>query len=301
MSPVSGPGLGTRHSPGRGNRVPSVSSSWWRCYGQAPLTGPGWVPGKGSGARVRRREGRIRRPWPPIPVLRCRVRSTPGRCCAGGLGRRAARRGLLRAASARVGDFAALLTATVLAGLRIVWAAVRERELNPFATVTLVVLGLGFVLAAVSGDARFLLLKNSIVTGAVGVVFPATTVVRRPLTLAAAQSFQPWSPSRAFPSAMAVIRGCITCTGCAPRVWGGLVAGGARACAADLPAADRCRGRGVRGDDHRRVCRADRVDSALHPPYHPRGIAGSNPRRQVGAYKAQTSPSGTVPGRCHPA
>jgi hypothetical protein len=107
------------------------------------------------------------------------------------------------------------------------------------------------------------------------------------------ESFQPWSPSRAFPSAMAVIRGCITCTGCAPGVWGGLVAGGARACAADLPAADRCRGRGVRGDDHRRVCRADRVDSALHPPYHPRGIAGSNPRRQVGAYKAQKSPSGT--------
>lgn len=90
-----------------------------------------------------------------------------------------------------VGDFAALLTASVLAGLRIVWAAVRERELNLFATVMLVVFGLGLLLAVVSGDARFLLLKNSIVTGVVGLVFLASTVLGRPLTLSAAQSFNP--------------------------------------------------------------------------------------------------------------
>ena len=90
-----------------------------------------------------------------------------------------------------VDDLAALLTATVVAGVRVVWAAVRERELNLFATVMLVVFGIGLVLALVSGDARFLLLKNSIVTGAVGVAFLVTTVVGRPLTLAASQSFNP--------------------------------------------------------------------------------------------------------------
>ena len=90
-----------------------------------------------------------------------------------------------------VGDWTALLVATGLAGVRIVWVAVRERSLNLFATVMLVVFGLGVLLALAGGDARFLLLKNSIVTGAVGLVFLATTLWGTPLSLAASQSFQP--------------------------------------------------------------------------------------------------------------
>ena len=90
-----------------------------------------------------------------------------------------------------VADWPALLTATGLAGLRIAWVAVRRRSLNLFATVMLVVFGLGVLLALVRGDARFLLLKNSIVTGAVGLVFLATLVRGTPLSLAASQSFQP--------------------------------------------------------------------------------------------------------------
>ena len=39
--------------------------------------------------------------------------------------------------------------------------------------------------------ARFLLLKNSIVTGVLGLVFLGTTLFGTPLTLAASQSFQP--------------------------------------------------------------------------------------------------------------
>lgn len=92
---------------------------------------------------------------------------------------------------AGVNDFVALLVASLLAAARIVWVAVRERELNPFATVMLVVFGIGLVLALVSGDPRFLLLKNSIVTGVIGLVFLGTTLFGTPLTLAAAQSFQP--------------------------------------------------------------------------------------------------------------
>jgi hypothetical protein len=88
-------------------------------------------------------------------------------------------------------DWPALLVATALAGVRIVWVAVRERSLNLFASLMLVVFGLGLLLAFVSGDARFLLLKNSIVTGAVGLVFLATVLWGTPLSLAASQSFQP--------------------------------------------------------------------------------------------------------------
>jgi hypothetical protein len=48
--------------------------------------------------------------------------------------------------------------------VRIGWAAVRDRSLNLFATVMLLVFGIGLALAFMSGDARFLLLKGSIVT-----------------------------------------------------------------------------------------------------------------------------------------
>ena len=85
----------------------------------------------------------------------------------------------------------ALLAASGVAAARIAWDAARRRRLNPFATVMLVVFGLGLVLSLVSGDARFLLLKDSITTGAVGLVFLVTSRWGRPLTLTAMQSFAP--------------------------------------------------------------------------------------------------------------
>lgn len=89
------------------------------------------------------------------------------------------------------GDQAALLAATGLAGLRVVWSVVRDRALNLFATVMLVAFAVGTVLTLVSGDTEFLLLKNSFTTGAIGLVFLATVLWGRPLTLAAAESFNP--------------------------------------------------------------------------------------------------------------
>ncbi len=94
-----------------------------------------------------------------------------------------------------VSDWVALLTATCLAGLRVVWGVVRERALNPFAAVMLIVFGLGLVLSFATGDARFLLVVKSLTTGVVGLFFLVTAVRgRRPLTLAAQQS---WSPDAA--------------------------------------------------------------------------------------------------------
>jgi hypothetical protein len=69
---------------------------------------------------------------------------------------------------------------------------VRHRTLNQFATVMLLVYGIGLALAVVTGDPRALLLKNSLITAAVGAVFLATAIHgRRPLTLSAMQSFSP--------------------------------------------------------------------------------------------------------------
>ncbi|MCH6160139.1 VC0807 family protein [Streptomyces marispadix] len=117
------------------------------------------------------------------------------------------------------GDRTALLTATALAALRVAWGMLRERTLNVFATVMLVAFGVGTVLTLVSGDTEFLLLKNSFTTGAIGLVFLATVPWGRPLTLAAAESF---NPARAaefqeqYRSNPRVRRGHRVCSG----VWG---------------------------------------------------------------------------------
>jgi hypothetical protein len=91
-----------------------------------------------------------------------------------------------------VSDWVALLASTLVAALRVVLVALRQRVLNPFATVMLLVFGIGLALTFVSGDPRFLLVKESFVTGAVGLTFLVTALRgRRPLTLAAQQSWQP--------------------------------------------------------------------------------------------------------------
>lgn len=92
-------------------------------------------------------------------------------------------------------DWAALLASTLLAIARIGWGLIRRRTLNPFATIMLLVFGLGLVLALVSGDPLFLLVKESFVTATVGLAFLVSVLHgRRPMTLAAQQS---WYPDRA--------------------------------------------------------------------------------------------------------
>jgi hypothetical protein len=91
-------------------------------------------------------------------------------------------------------DWVALLVATLAAGVRLVWVALRSRQVTWFAAVMLVVFGLGLALAFVGGDPRFLLLKDSFGTGLVGLVFLASVVAGKPLTLSA---FQTWQPHRA--------------------------------------------------------------------------------------------------------
>jgi len=97
---------------------------------------------------------------------------------------------VLRAAG--VSEWIALLAATGVAGARIVWGIAVRREVNQFATVMLLVYGIGLVLALVTGDERILLLKGSLITGSIGAVFLVTAIIgKRPLTLAAMKSFQP--------------------------------------------------------------------------------------------------------------
>lgn len=95
-------------------------------------------------------------------------------------------------------DWAALLAATAVAGARIAWSAWRRRSLNAFATVMLLVYGVGLALTLVTADPRTLLLRTSLVTAAIGVVFLVTAWHgRHPLTLSASQSFAPADAERA--------------------------------------------------------------------------------------------------------
>ncbi len=93
---------------------------------------------------------------------------------------------------AGVPERTALLTATVIAGARLVWVALRHRQVTWFAALMLAVFGVGLLVTFLAGDARFLLLKDSGVTAGVGVVFLLSAAHGRPLTLSAAQTSQPW-------------------------------------------------------------------------------------------------------------
>lgn len=96
--------------------------------------------------------------------------------------------------AAGVSDWVALLAATLVAAARIVLVAVRQRLLDAFALVMLVIYGLGLALTFATGDVRFLVLKDSVGTGVLGLLFLCFAVAGHPLTLAATRT---WEPDRA--------------------------------------------------------------------------------------------------------
>lgn len=87
-------------------------------------------------------------------------------------------------------DWTALLVATAVAGVRLLWVFARDRRVTWFGAVMLAVFGIGLVLALVGGDPRFILVKDSVTTGGVGVVFLLSLLTARPLTFAALESWQ---------------------------------------------------------------------------------------------------------------
>jgi hypothetical protein len=91
-------------------------------------------------------------------------------------------------------DWAALLAATGAAVCRLLWSAFKGHALNPFAMLMVIVFGLGLGLSFITGDPRFLLLKDSAITGGIGVSFVVLAALGHPLTLDAAKT---WSPERA--------------------------------------------------------------------------------------------------------
>ncbi|WP_370944677.1 VC0807 family protein [Amycolatopsis sp. cg5] len=87
-------------------------------------------------------------------------------------------------------DRLALLTASLVAGGLMVFEAVKRKRLEIFSAVMLGVFGIGLVLSLISGDPRFMLVKESFGTATLGGAFLISCVVGKPLLYLAARRFQ---------------------------------------------------------------------------------------------------------------
>jgi hypothetical protein len=91
----------------------------------------------------------------------------------------------LRAAG--LSEYIALLTATVLAGIKVSVDAIRARRLDPFAGYLMLNFGLSLTVGLVTSDARMLMVGDTLVGGIGAVIFLGSCVVGRPLTQVVAE------------------------------------------------------------------------------------------------------------------
>ncbi|KRD19175.1 hypothetical protein ASE48_22905 [Mycobacterium sp. Root265] len=91
----------------------------------------------------------------------------------------------LRAAG--LSDYIALLTATVLAGIKVSVDAIRARRLDPFAGYLMLNFGLSLAVGLVTSDARMLMVGDTLVGGIGALIFLGSCVVGRPLTQVVAE------------------------------------------------------------------------------------------------------------------
>jgi hypothetical protein len=94
----------------------------------------------------------------------------------------------LRAAGAS--EYVALLSATVLSGLRVGWGVVRTRRLDPFAIYLLLTFGLSLAVGLATTDPRAILVGNTFVNGIGGLIFLGSCVVGTPLTQVVGERFR---------------------------------------------------------------------------------------------------------------
>jgi hypothetical protein len=86
-------------------------------------------------------------------------------------------------------EYVALLSATVLSGLRVVYGVVTSRRLDPFAIYLLLTFGLSLAVGLTTTDPRLLLIGNTLVNGIGGLIFLGSCVVGTPLTQVVGERF----------------------------------------------------------------------------------------------------------------
>jgi uncharacterized membrane protein len=86
----------------------------------------------------------------------------------------------LRAAGAS--EYVALLSATVLSGVRVAYGVARSRRLDPFAAYLLLTFGLSLAVGLATTEPKLILVGNTLVNGIGALIFLGSCVVGTPLT-----------------------------------------------------------------------------------------------------------------------
>lgn len=86
-------------------------------------------------------------------------------------------------------DFWALTAGGLVSGLRILYIVMKDRRLDGFAAVMLALFSFGILTAFFTGDARFVLMKDSVGSGIAGLIFLSTLLMRRPFIFYSARRF----------------------------------------------------------------------------------------------------------------
>ena len=89
-----------------------------------------------------------------------------------------------------VSEYVALLSATVLSGVRVVYGVVKSRRLDPFAVYLLLTFGLSLAVGLATTDPKLILIGNTLVNGIGGLLFLGSCVVGTPLTQVVGDRFR---------------------------------------------------------------------------------------------------------------
>ncbi|MDT5289655.1 MAG: hypothetical protein QOG79_4542 [Mycobacterium sp.] len=88
-------------------------------------------------------------------------------------------------------QYVALLSATVLAGLKVGYDAIQARRLDPFAGYLMLNFGLSLAVGLATSDARMLMAGNTLVGGLGALIFLGSCVIGKPLTQVVSERVQP--------------------------------------------------------------------------------------------------------------
>ncbi|MDT5340714.1 MAG: hypothetical protein QOD90_6219 [Mycobacterium sp.] len=87
-------------------------------------------------------------------------------------------------------EYVALLSATVLAGLKVGYDAIRARRLDPFAGYLMLNFGLSLAVGLATSNARMLMAGDTLVGGIGALVFLGSCVIGKPLTQVVSERVQ---------------------------------------------------------------------------------------------------------------
>ncbi|NIH96433.1 VC0807 family protein [Mycolicibacterium fluoranthenivorans] len=107
----------------------------------------------------------------------------------------------LRAAG--VSEYIALLSATVLAGIKVAYDAIKARRLDPFAGYLMLNFGLSLAVGLATSNARMLMVGDTLVGGIGALIFLGSCIIGKPLTQVVAERVQPPDERSSEPGARA--------------------------------------------------------------------------------------------------